>query len=230
MTRSYGYYIAEWGVIIQSVVIASLFIFFGRMGDQIGLTIIFKYGLLLLGVGFLSIDLISHPYVYILSSVLIGIASAMVSSVPGGIIRSTVPKNGLPFGIAIMYLGSSFGFIFGPSLVVFISSFYSWNLFFLIIAPTTFLAAYLTSRVFNNCPSGISLREIDYSGAGLLILTLFFIMYSLVEIFKFNIHPLVFFSGFMGFITAFLLWDHQKIQVIRFYHPIGPWFPGLCIF
>ena len=37
VTYGYGYHIAEWAVVIQSVVIASLFIFFGRIGDQISL-------------------------------------------------------------------------------------------------------------------------------------------------------------------------------------------------
>ena len=210
ITHWYGYYIAEWAVVLQSVVIASLFIFFGRIGDQIGLCVIFRYGLFLLGAGFVCIALIPHPYVYLFSSVLIGVASAMVSSVSGGIIRSTAPKSSFPFGIAIMYLGSSFGFIFGPSLVVLISSFYSWNLFFLIIAPVTFLAAYLTGRICTCSRSQVSLKDIDYSGAGLLILTCFLFMYSLVEVFKFNLSPLVFLSGLLGILTGSFLWYHQK--------------------
>lgn len=210
VTYGFGYHIAEWAVVIQSVVIASLFIFFGRVGDQISLPVIFRYGLILLTFGFLCTGLITHPYVYLLSSVLIAIASAMVSAVAGGMIRSTLPLSRLPFGLAVMYLGACFGFIFGPSLVVLVSSLYSWNLFFLIIAPVSCIAAFLTGRVCDCTPSRISLWEMDLPGAGLLIITLFLLMYALVEVFSFTITPVVLLSGCMGIVMALLLWYHQK--------------------
>jgi hypothetical protein len=35
-------------------------------------------------------------------------------------------------------------------------------------------------------------------------------MYSLVEVFKFNLSPLVFLSWLLGILTSMLLWYHQK--------------------
>lgn len=211
-----GNVVAEWGIIVQSIFIVSLYLCFGKIGDLIGLSAMCRYGACFLAAGFYSFFLCTNSTVYLIACILTGIGTAMFSSVSGGLIRNIFPSSRISFGFSVMYFGYGAGFIVGPFLLAYIENFYSWQIFYLLLTPLPLILVCLLGRIMDCKPNRISLKMIDIPGAILLMLTLFFIYTTIIQIFKNHISQSEILFLICAFFTLIVLIWHEKNAKLPF--------------
>jgi len=210
ISLEFGNTIAEWGLIIQSIFIISLYLFFGKVGDIIGLSAMCRYGSCLLAAGYYSFFLCNDSTGYLIASLLTGIGTAMFSSVSSGQIRNYITPSHIPFGFSLLFIGFGAGFIFGPFLVEMIEILFSWHIYYLILTPLPLLLVILYPRFIDCRPNRISLKMIDVPCAILLMFTLFFIYSALIQILKQHLTPSEILFLILGFFSFIVLVFYEK--------------------
>lgn len=166
-------------VICYLITIVSTILFFGRLGDIKGKSIVFNVGLLIFTFGSLlcglSINLTFLVFARIVQAV--GASAAMANN--QGIITQVFPANerGRALGISGTFL--ALGTMIGPPLGGFIVSYFSWHYIFLINVPIGIIA---TAVGFKILPSNLNNKGegIDFIGAVLFGASVIFLFYSLI--------------------------------------------------
>lgn len=184
ISLDYGNVIAQWGVIIQSVFIVSLYLFFGKIGDLIGLCSLCRMGSGIMAIGFFCCFLSTTGTGYLLATACMGIGIAMFSSVSNGIIKNIVPPDRISRAFSMVFIGYGIGFILGPLVLAWIEMFYSWDLFYALLTPFPLVLVLFLGRILDCRPHRTSLKKVDVPGAILLMLTLIFLYIPLIEAFQ----------------------------------------------
>lgn len=167
-------------VICYLITIVSTILFFGRLGDIIGKSIVFNVGLLVFTAGSLLCGLSVNLIFLVLSRIVqaVGASAAMANN--QGIITQVFPENerGRALGISGTFL--ALGTMIGPPLGGFIVSYLSWNYIFLINVPIGLTAAIVGFRIL---PRRLTKKSegIDFIGAALSGASVIFLFYSLVK-------------------------------------------------
>ncbi|MFL0247044.1 MFS transporter [Candidatus Clostridium stratigraminis] len=165
-------------VICYLVTIVSTILFFGRLGDIKGKSIIFNIGLLIFTIGSLFCGLSSNLTSLVISRIIqaIGASAAMANN--QGIITQVFPANerGRALGISGTFL--ALGTMIGPPLGGFIVSYFSWNYIFFINVPLGLISTIIGFRIL---PQKLEKNEdIDLVGAILSGISIILLFYSLV--------------------------------------------------
>lgn len=166
-------------VICYLITIVSTILFFGRLGDIKGKSIVFNMGLLIFTTGSLLCGLSSNLTFLVFSRIIqaVGASAAMANN--QGIITQVFPPNerGRALGISGTFL--ALGTMIGPPLGGFIVSYFSWNYIFLINVPigliTTVIGFKILPRKLNKKD-----EDIDFIGAVILGLSVILLFYSFI--------------------------------------------------
>jgi len=166
-------------VICYLITIVSTILFFGRLGDIKGKSIIFNFGLFVFTLGSLfcglSSNLISLIFFRIIQA--IGASAAMANN--QGIITQVFPvsERGRALGISATFL--ALGTMIGPPLGGFIVSYLSWNYIFFINIPIGIAATIVGIKML---PSNLKKKNenIDFVGAIIFGASVIFLFYSLI--------------------------------------------------
>lgn len=202
---------AEWGLIIQTILIVSLYLFFGKLGDMTGLGAICRYGSCILAIGYFLGFICTSEVGYVSSCAFIGIGTAMIGSVTGGIIRNTVSPNHTSRAFSYLFIGHSIGFVSSPLLLAWIESFSSWHYYYLLLTPLPVILICFFGRVMDCTPKRVSIRHIDFPGAILLMLTLICTYIPLIQIINNEVSTeTIILLMCAGSLCIILLWFEKK--------------------
>lgn len=167
-------------VICYLISIVSTILFFGRLGDIKGKSIVFNIGLLVFTVGSLLCGLSENLTFLVLARIVqaLGASAAMANN--QGIITQVFPSNerGRALGISGTFL--ALGTMIGPPLGGFIVSYFSWNYIFLINIPIGIIATAVGFKILP-CSIKNKTENIDFLGAVLFGISVILMFYSLVR-------------------------------------------------
>lgn len=164
----------EWVIVSYSIVICGTILFFGRLGDVIGKTRIFKIGTIIFTLASLLCGLSNSFYLLVFFRFIQGIgASAYMANNHGIVTELSSTKNrGKALGVLITSV--AIGNMLGPSLGGVILSTLNWNSIFYVNVPIGIFVSILGIKYLPS--SEMRNEKIDYRGAVLQFLgtTLFF--------------------------------------------------------
>jgi len=151
-----------WVVTGYLIIICALALFFGRLGDIKGNTLIFKFGIIVFTAGSLLCGISVNLIMLVISRIVQAVGAAASMSTSQGIITQAFsPKER---GRALGFNGTSvaLGSLIGPPVGGFIVHALSWHYIFLINAPIGIVAFILASRTL---PKGETVKEsLDIKG------------------------------------------------------------------
>lgn len=160
---------AEWVVSIYLIVICSLLLLFGKLGDAYGKIRIFKIGSILFTIGSLMCGFNSGLVFLLIARVLQAVGAAMTMSTNNGIITEVFPFN--ERGKALGTIGSfvALGAIAGPGIGGLILAHLNWGYIFWINVPIGIITILLGMKVL---PNDITLTKQKIDGLGALLFSI----------------------------------------------------------
>ncbi|MGK0467736.1 MFS transporter [Clostridium sp.] len=117
------------------IIISATILVFGRLGDMVGKTKVFKFGLALFTLGSLFCGITNSFSSLIIARVIQAIGAAAVMANSQGIITETFPANERGKALGITGTFVALGALVGPALGGFIVDSISWKYIFLINIP-----------------------------------------------------------------------------------------------
>ena len=186
------------------IVIAGTVLIFGRLGDMLGKSKMFKFGLGLFTFGSLLCGITSSFPILILARVVQAIGAAGTMANNQGIITETFPPN--ERGKALGFLGTSvaLGALVGPGLGGIIVGAASWEFIFLINVPIGIIASFYALKLL---PKGnkTTKGKLDIIGAVLFMLTIVPLFGALDEGLNRGFTDPIILSGFAVAIISFVV-------------------------
>lgn len=125
----------EWVIASYVMIICSTLLFFGRLGDIVGKSKIFSWGILLFTVGTLLCGLCDSFLPLIICRFIQGIGASAYMANNQGIITQLYPNEGRGKALGILAAAVALGTMIGPPLGGLIVSVWSWNFIFYIKVP-----------------------------------------------------------------------------------------------
>ncbi len=177
MAKSLGVTSAGVQAVVTSylIVIVAFILVFGRLGDLIGKTKIFKIGIVLFTIGSLFCGITGSLTVLVLARVLQAIGAAACMANNQGIITETFPasERGRALGMTGTFV--ALGSLIGPPLGGLIVGAASWQYIFLINVPIGIIILFLAFKIF---PKEAPKAGGKFDGAGALLF-----MFAIVPLF-----------------------------------------------
>lgn len=167
---------ASYTVIIYMVVMASLLILGGRLGDILGKSYLFKIGMVIFTLGSLMAS-INLGFAFLLAArVIQAIGAAATLSNSYGLIAQIFPPQTRGQAMGYNSLFISAGFIAGPALGGLLLQYFQWNSIFLINVPIGIIAIWMGFKYLpKDRVSDISkanFAHFDWLGSFLLFVTI----------------------------------------------------------
>ena len=138
---------AQWVPMIYLLIISSLLLFFGRLGDAWGYKRVFQYGLVVFVAASGLCGLSPSIHGLIVFRALQAIGAAMLMAVPLAIITACFPVNELGRALGTFSISIAAGLAIGPSFGGLIASLFGWRFTFLINVPIGIAAFIVVHRV-----------------------------------------------------------------------------------
>ncbi len=138
---------AQWVPMIYLLIISSLLLFFGRLGDIWGYKRVFQCGLVVFVTASGLCGLSQSIYELIVFRALQGLGGAMLMAVPLAIITARFPPNELGRALGTFSVSIAVGLAIGPSFGGFVASLLGWRFTFLINVPIGIAAFIIIHRV-----------------------------------------------------------------------------------
>ncbi len=136
-----------WVVTVYLIVISSVVLIFGRIGDITSKSTIFNIGFITFSVGSLFCGIFHNFLFLILSRILQAIGGAAIMSTNQGIIAEIFPQNERGRALGINGTFVALGTLAGPPLGGMILSYANWKYIFLINVPIGIIASILTFKL-----------------------------------------------------------------------------------
>ncbi len=159
----------EWVVTSFLITVAATILIFGRLGDIIGKTKVFKFGLILFTFGSLLCGFTDSLPILVLARVVQGIGAAATMATSQGIITHVFPPN--ERGRALGTIGTfvALGAMVGPPLGGLVVSAVSWKYIFLINVPIGIIVFLMTTKIF---PKSSEAKDEKMDGKGAILFTI----------------------------------------------------------
>lgn len=158
---------SEWVVSSYLLTICCTLLIFGKLGDMLGKTTVYKVGGIIFIVGSLCCGLSQNLLMLVASRILQALGSGMIMSNSNGIITETFPKQQRGRALGILAAFVSLGAITGPGLGGLLLSQWNWNAIFLINVPIGLIGIAFGYRILPRSTHRQKQR-LDYIGMGLL--------------------------------------------------------------
>ncbi len=199
--------LTQWTITAYLITITSLLLICGRISECVGKSRMFLAGITLFTLSSLGCGISTSLSMLILFRIFQAIGGAMAFSISAAIIFQTFPKGEL--GRAMGYIGSTvaIGSIAGPILGGYAVDFMGWQYIFLINVPIGIALLLLAWRYLRIDEIRQGRLEMDWIGAGTMIIFMVALMLFLGELassislsMKAMAYALVFSGGFLAFI------------------------------
>ena len=194
------------------IVIIGTILIFGRLGDMLGKTKMFIFGLGLFTFGSLLCGITSSFPILILARIVQSIGAAGTMANNQGIIAETFPQNERGKALGLLGTAVALGSLVGPGLGGLIVGAASWEMIFLINVPVGIISLFYAFKLL---PKGhkIVKGKLDGVGAALFMFTIVPLFGALNEGLTRGFTDPIILSGFIVAIisfTAFILVEKKK--------------------
>jgi len=161
----------SWVAIIYFMVLAGTLVAFARLSADSGVRYIMAGGIGIFTAGSLVCGLSDSLQMLVLARAVQGLGAAMMAASGPICCTEHLPPERLGFGLAIITVGASIGFALGPAIGGFITEYMTWQWIFLINVPIGLIA--LPMALWSAPKTRkLSLRGVDWGGAGILFLAI----------------------------------------------------------
>lgn len=208
----------EWVVTSFLIAVAATILIFGRLGDIIGKTKVFKFGVFVFTLGSLLCGLTDSLPMLVSARVIQAIGAAAAMGTNQGIITQVFPSNERGRALGILATSVALGSMTGPPLGGMIVSAIGWKYIFLVNVPIGIIVFILTIKMF---PKSIKTSGEKFDGKGALLFaiatTLSFGALVEGQIIGYN-NPMIISAFVISFISFILfIWVESRIKLPLLY-------------
>jgi EmrB/QacA subfamily drug resistance transporter len=208
----------EWVVTSFLIAVAATILIFGRLGDIIGKTKVFKFGVFVFTLGSLLCGLTDSLPMLVSARVIQAIGAAAAMGTNQGIITQVFPSNERGRALGILATSVALGSMTGPPIGGMIVSAIGWEYIFLVNVPIGIIVFILTIKMF---PKSIktSGEKFDCRGALLFAIATTLSFGALVEGQTIGYNNPIIISAFVISVVSFILfiWAESKIKLPLLY-------------
>ncbi|MFA4848244.1 MAG: MFS transporter [Methanoregula sp.] len=171
--------IVSWVSLAYLLVLASLLLVFGKLGDLYGFRRVFIAGFAVFAFGSLLCGLSESIYQLIAFRALQGIGGAALEALAPAMILIYLPASRRGWALGMLATVVSLGIAAGPILGGVITEHISWHWIFLINVPVGIIAVLLAARYLPADVPSTSNAAFDTAGAALILLALTTLLFPL---------------------------------------------------
>ncbi|MFA6493079.1 MAG: MFS transporter [Patescibacteria group bacterium] len=176
--------LSQWIPNAYTLVLVTMLIFMGKVGDIIGAKKLYIYGLLLFGITSLVLGFINDPYSLIIVRAFQGLGTAILYTMPMAIIAHLWKEREKAFAVTASFF--AFGMLIGPLIGGFFANldfgnFYGWHLLFLLNIPFVIFGLFIAEKFIPKIEPQKKIK-IDIFSLFLLFTSLVLIVLSLTVI------------------------------------------------
>lgn len=205
----------QWLVFGYRIAICSTALLFGKLGDSIGKTRIFKFGICAFAISAIFILLSKNLIFFIIFRTVQGLGASAASSTALAIISETFPKQkrGTALGFGSVFV--ALGYILGSVISGVLLSVFTWRSLYILIASIGSISAiifYIFNKNTNDKNKDKNKIKFSYSLSAVFILlsiSIFFSSLILGQKFTFT-HPLILIGIAIGTILIVLFFVRER--------------------
>jgi len=193
-----------WVVTVYLLVVVGTILIFGRLGDIVGKTRIFMYGVLVFTVGSLLCGISQNFMQLIISRGIQALGGAAAMGTNQGIITQVFPVHERGKALGISGTSVALGSMAGPPLGGFIIHSLAWEYIFLTNVPIGIFVYFLGMKILpkSKKPTG---EPFDKKGGVLFFVSIASLFLSLILGKNYGYKSPVIIGGFLLFLAAFIL-------------------------
>ena len=201
----------EWTIMSYLLVVSSLLLAYGRLGDIYGHKRIYILGIVIFTTGSLFCSLSPSVFILIISRGIQAIGAGMQMATGPAIVTDSVPPQERGRALSVTAVSVAIALTLGPVVGGFLTSTFGWQSIFLINLPIGVFEVFLADKSIPRY-SGKTRQRFDFIGAGFVFLALVGILLplSLVEEYGWSNHYILG-SIVLGLVLAagFILWERR---------------------
>jgi EmrB/QacA subfamily drug resistance transporter len=164
--------LVSWVALMYLLVLSSVLITFGRVGDVRGYRKIYILGFAIFTTGSLACGLAPQIFYLIGFRAVQAIGASMLQAIGGAMIILYLPGKMRGLAIGLMTTAAALGLAVGTPLGGFLSESFGWNWIFFVNIPVGILAIIIASIILPRDVAQSSGQKFDMLGAGSLFLAL----------------------------------------------------------
>ncbi|HUR71453.1 MAG TPA: MFS transporter [Candidatus Limnocylindrales bacterium] len=169
----------QWVLLVYDLCVIGLVLTLGRLGDLFGRKWIYVSGFLIFAAGSALCGAAQSSAQLILFRVFQGIGGAMIMANGRALVTVNSPASERGKALGITSMAFHVGYITGPTLGGFIIDAVSWRWVFFLTIPLGLACAYSGWKILKERPASETRVQIDFAGAGYLLLTNVCFLYAL---------------------------------------------------
>lgn len=131
----------EWVVLIYLLTITAFLLFWGRIADQLGLSLVYILGIQVFLIGSVACYFSVTLFQLVAFRFLQAMGASMMMATGPAIIKMVFPAGQLGKALGLIGVSTSVGLMLGPLLSGFLIHSYSWRAIFLVTLPVSLLAS-----------------------------------------------------------------------------------------
>jgi EmrB/QacA subfamily drug resistance transporter len=201
----------EWTVMSYLLVISSLLLAYGRLGDMYGHKRIYILGFIIFTLGSLLCALAPSVLVLVIFRGLQAVGAGMLMAMGPAIVTDAVSSKERGKALSVMAVSVASALTIGPVLGGFLTSAFGWQSIFLVNIPIGIGGVFLANKAIPNSKERIT-QLFDFVGAGLTFLALVSILLPLSLVERFGWHNpwlVTFIMIGLLLVVAFVYWEKQ---------------------
>jgi EmrB/QacA subfamily drug resistance transporter len=202
----------EWTIMSYLLVISSLLLAYGRLGDMYGHKKIYITGFIIFMFGSLLCGLASSVMLLIVSRGIQAIGAGMLMAMGPAIVTDTVSPADRGKGLSITAISVAVALTTGPVLGGFLTAAFGWQSVFFINIPIGFIGVFLAQKTIPRNQERV-MQPFDFLGAVIVFITLICILLPLSLMEKYGwgnpVLLTLLFTGFL-FMIGFMFWEKRS--------------------
>ena len=141
----------SWIVMSYNLMVVSLLLIFGKLGDTIGLKKLFNIGFIIFTSSSLMCGLSNSVLILVISRFTQGIGASILYALPQAMIAKYLPKEHRGTAFGVLASAAALGITLGAPVSGFITEFLSWRWIFFINVPVGILSViFLNYSIYNS--------------------------------------------------------------------------------
>lgn len=140
----------SWIVMSYNLMVVSLLLIFGKLGDTIGLKKLFNIGFIIFTSSSLMCGLSNSVLILVISRLTQGIGASILYALPQAMIAKYLPKEHRGTAFGVLASAAALGITLGAPVSGFITEFLSWRWIFFINVPVGILSVIFLNYSINN--------------------------------------------------------------------------------
>ena len=169
-TLNTNFAVVQWVTLAYMLIVATLILSMGRLGDLIGKKGIYLSGMIIFTLGSMMCGLSQTVYWLIFFRVVQGVGAAMMASLSVALVTEAFPSRERGKALGIIGGIVSIGIITGPVLGGILIDAISWHWIFFVNIPVGILGSFMVLRFVPNT-TGRRGQRFDFAGAAILFIS-----------------------------------------------------------